>query len=181
MRRVSRAGATLSTGTGTHGKDSTPLVLEEDHLHSSFTSVRAKTVSGGCCCFLLNSLKNKKSLSSRPKILISNVVLNPESYCSGRKLLVSSSIQRVCVAVNLTSSRWLGGLLLLVYLLWIYAGCVYSCRWKTVRGYLGQHLNINLGLKYMLKGKNACKYVFLNQGLVNRARVVPIVSAIAKC
>lgn len=47
------------------------MVLEEDHLHSNFTSVRAKTVSGGCCCFLLNSLKNKQSLSSRPKILIS--------------------------------------------------------------------------------------------------------------
>lgn len=29
---------------------------------------------------------------------------------------------------------------------------------KTVRGYLGQHLNASLGLKYMLKGKNACKY-----------------------
>lgn len=29
---------------------------------------------------------------------------------------------------------------------------------KTGRGYLGQRLNINLGLKYMLKGKNACKY-----------------------
>lgn len=71
MRRVSRAATTLSTGTGTHGKDSTPLVLEEDHLHSNFTSVRAKTVSGGCCCFLLSSLKNKKSLSSRPKIIIS--------------------------------------------------------------------------------------------------------------
>lgn len=126
MRRVSRVGATLSTGTGTHGKDSTPLVLEEDHLHSSFTSVRAKTVSGGCCCFLLNSLKNKKSLSSRPKILISNVVLNPESYCSGRKLLLSPSIQRVCFVVNLTSSRWLRGVLLPVYLSWISAGLLYS-------------------------------------------------------
>lgn len=71
MRRVSRAATTLSTGAGTHGKDSTPLVLEEDHLHSNFISVRAKTVSGGCCCFLLNSLKNKKSLRSRPKIIIS--------------------------------------------------------------------------------------------------------------
>lgn len=27
-----------------------------------------------------------------------------------------------------------------------------------MRGYLGQHLNASLGLKYMLKGKNACKY-----------------------
>jgi len=50
-QRVSRAGATLSTGTGTRGKDSTPLVLEEDRLHSNFTSVRAKTVSGGCRWF----------------------------------------------------------------------------------------------------------------------------------
>lgn len=89
MQRVSRVGATLSTGTGTRGKDSTPLVLEEDRLHSNFTSVRAKTVSGGGCCFLLNSLKNKKSLSSRPKILIAKVVLNPESYCTRRKLLLS--------------------------------------------------------------------------------------------
>lgn len=88
MRRVSRVGATPSTGTGTRGKDSTPLVLEEDHLHSNFTSVRAKTVSGGCCCFLLNWLKNKKSLRSKPKILISNAVLNPESCCTRRKLLL---------------------------------------------------------------------------------------------
>lgn len=56
-RRVSRVGATLSTGTGTRGKDSTPSAPEEDHLHSNFTSARAKTVPGGCCCFLLNSLK----------------------------------------------------------------------------------------------------------------------------
>lgn len=69
MQRVSRAEETPSTGTGTRGKDSTPLDREEDHLHSNFTSVRAKTVSGGCCCFLLNSLKNKKSLSSRPQNL----------------------------------------------------------------------------------------------------------------
>lgn len=29
---------------------------------------------------------------------------------------------------------------------------------KPVRGYLGQHVNINIGLKYILKSKNACKY-----------------------
>lgn len=63
MQRVSRVGATPSTGTGTLGKDSTPLVLEEDHLHSNFTSVRARTVSGGCCCFLLNLFKKIKTLS----------------------------------------------------------------------------------------------------------------------
>lgn len=69
MPRVSRAVATLSTGTGTRGKDSTRLVLEEDHLHSNFTSVRAKTVSGGCCCFLLNSLKNEKSLQFKTQTI----------------------------------------------------------------------------------------------------------------
>lgn len=63
MQRVSRVGATPSTGTGTRGKDSTPLVLEEDHLHSNFTSVRARTVPGGCCCFLLNLFKKIKTLS----------------------------------------------------------------------------------------------------------------------
>lgn len=51
MQRVSRVGATLSTGTGTRGKDSTPLVLEEDHLHSNSTSVRAKTVFGWLLLF----------------------------------------------------------------------------------------------------------------------------------
>lgn len=178
MRRVSKVGATLSTGTGTRGKDSTPLVLEEDHLHSNFTSVRAKTVSGGCCCFLLNSLKNKKSLTSRPKILISNVVLNPESYCTRRKLLLSFSIQKVCFVVNLTSSYWLGGLLLPMYLLWICRTCLFLWMGKTVRGYLGQHLN--LGLKYMLKDKNACKYLS-ESGLINVERVVTIVSTLTNC
>lgn len=51
MRRVSRVGATLSTGTGTRGKDSTPLAREEDHLHSNFTSVRARTVFGWLLLF----------------------------------------------------------------------------------------------------------------------------------
>lgn len=50
-RRVSRVGATLSTGTGTRGKDSTPSAREEDHLHSNFTSVRARTVFGWLLLF----------------------------------------------------------------------------------------------------------------------------------
>lgn len=45
-----------------------------------------------------------------------------------------------------------------MYLLWICRTCLFLWMEKAVRGYLGQHLNINLGLKYILKGKNACKY-----------------------
>lgn len=52
-RRVSRVGATLSTGTGTRGKDSTPSAPEEDHLHSNFTSARAKTVLVAAAVFYL--------------------------------------------------------------------------------------------------------------------------------
>lgn len=154
MRRVSRVATTLSTGAGTHGKDSTPLVLEEDHLHSNFTSVRAKTVSGGCCCFLLNSLKNKKSLSSRPKNLnFYNVVLNPESYCIRRKLLFSFVGFGLWWAWQ-AHAEW--GLCCLCICCG-YAGHVYSYRWKkTLRCYLGQHLNLEL--KYMLKDKSSCKY-----------------------
>lgn len=48
-----------------------------------------------------------KSLSVQdPKILISDVVLNPESYCTGRKFLLSFRIQRLCFVVNLPSSYW---------------------------------------------------------------------------
>lgn len=77
MRRVSRVGATLSTGTGTHGKDSTPSVLEEDHLHSNFTSVRAKTFCWLLLVFYLIRWKIKSRSVQDPKFLISNVVLNP--------------------------------------------------------------------------------------------------------
>lgn len=59
--------------------------------------------------FYLIRWKIKSRSVQDPKFLISNVVLNPESYCTGRKLLLSISIQRVCFAVNLTSSYWVGG------------------------------------------------------------------------
>lgn len=95
-----------------------------------------------------------KSLSVQdPKILISNVVLNPESYCPGRKLLLSFSIQRVCFVLNLTSSNWLGGFVTARVFAVDLQDMLISMgkkKKKTVRGYLGQHLN--LGLKYMLKG-----------------------------
>lgn len=128
MQRVSREATTLSTGAGTRGKDSTPLVLEEDHLHSNFTSVRAKTVSGGCCCFLLNSLKNKKSLSSRPKILISIMLsLTQKSYCTRRKPVL-------CFIGFALWWPWQahtdGGLCCLCFCCG-YAGHVYSYGWKN--------------------------------------------------
>lgn len=53
---------------------------------------------------------------------------------------------------------WGGGLLLPVYLLWLYRTRWFLWMEKPVRGYLGQHVNINIGLKYILKSKNACKY-----------------------
>lgn len=153
MPRVSRAAATLSTGTGTHGKDSTPLVLEEDHLHSNFTSVRAKTVSGGCCCFLLNSLKNKNSLSSRPKILISIMLSLTQSLTALEENTFFLSLGLLSGELDKLT---LMGVLLPMYLLWICRTCLFQWMEKTVRYYLGQHLNLEL--KYMLKDKNACKY-----------------------
>lgn len=79
--------------------------------------------------------------------------------------------------VNLTSSYWLGGLLLPMYLLWICRTCLFLWMGKTVRGYLG---HLNLGLKYMLKDKNACKYLS-ESGLINVERVVTIVSTLTNC
>lgn len=153
MRRVSRAATTLSTGTGTHGKDSTPLVLEEDHLHSNFTSVRAKTVSGGCCCFLLSSLKNKKSLSSRPKIIISIMLSLTQSLTALEESSFFLSLGLLCGGLDkLTLMR----VVLPMYLLWICRTRLFLRMEKPVRCYLGQHLNLEL--KYMLKDKNACKY-----------------------
>lgn len=153
MQRVSRAATTLSTGTGTHGKDSTPLVLEEDHLHSNFTSVRAKTVSGGCCCFLLSSLKNKKSLSSRPKIIISIMLSLTQSLTALEESSFFLSLGLLCGGLDkLTLMR----VVLLMYLLWICRTCLFLRMEKPVRCYLGQHLNLEL--KYILKDKNACKY-----------------------
>lgn len=153
MQRVSRVATTPSTGAGTHGKDSTPLVLEEDHLHSNFTSVRAKTVSGGCCCFLLKSLKNKKSLSSRPKILISIMLSLTQSLTALDESSFFLSLGLVCDELGKLT---LMGVVLPMYLLWICRTCLFLRMEKTVRCYLGQHLNLEL--KYMLKDKNACKY-----------------------
>lgn len=125
MQRVSRVAITLSTGAGTHGKDSTLLVLEEDHLHSNFTSVRAKTVSGGCCCFLLNSLKNKKSLSSRPKILISIMLSLTQSFTALEESSFFLPLGLVCDELDKLT---LMGVVLPICC--GYAGHVYSYGWK---------------------------------------------------
>lgn len=126
MPRVSRAATTPSTGAGTHGKDSTPLVLEEDHLHSNFTSVRAKTVSGGCCFFLLKSLKNKKSLNSRPKILIFIMLSLTQSLTALEESSFFLSLGLVCD--ELGKLTLMGGCA--AYVFAGYAGHLYSYGWK---------------------------------------------------
>lgn len=121
MRRVSRAATTLSTGAGTHGKDSTPLVLEEDHLHSNFTSVRAKTVSGGCCCFLLNW--KIKSLSVQdPKILISIMLSLTHNLTALEESSFFLSLGLVCDELD---KLMLMGVVLPMYLLWMCGTCLF--------------------------------------------------------
>lgn len=51
---------------------------------------------GGCCCFLLNSLKNKKSLSSRPKILISIMLSLTQSLTALEESSFFLSLGLVC-------------------------------------------------------------------------------------
>lgn len=79
--------------------------------------------------FYLIPWKMKSLFSSRPKTLNSHIVLNPESYCSRRKTLLSS-IQRVCFLVNLKSSYWLRGVCYCLCFCCGYAGHVYSYGWK---------------------------------------------------
>lgn len=59
--------------------------------------------------YLIRSKKIKTLSVQDPKILISNVVLIPESYGTRRKLLLSCSAQRVCFVASLTSLCWWGG------------------------------------------------------------------------
>lgn len=96
---------------------------------------------GGCCCFLLNSLKNKKSLSSRPKILISIMLSLTQSLTALEESSFFLLLGLICDELDKLT---LMGVVLPMYLLWTCRTRLFLWMEKTVRCYLGQHFKFRI-------------------------------------